>query len=403
MFSQPVLLWGGFTLFILTMLVVDLGVFHRKPHRVEMNEAIYWVVFCIILALIFNLGIILFYKQDPQAGLKFFTGFLVEKSLSIDNIFVFILIFEYFRVPQVYQHKVLFWGIIGAIILRAFFIIGGLAILKHLHWSIYIFGGFLLFTGISMLIKKKNTYNLEKNWFILFFKRFFPMTNQYEGNKFFIRKNNQLLATPLFFALIAIESTDIIFAVDSIPAIFAITSDPFLVYTSNIFALLGLRALYFAISGFLNRFYFLHYGFASIIIILAIKMLISDIYQIPILLSLALIIFILFLSIIISLLRPRKADVKVLFERIEHLGLVSFRRLLMLENIIDLNNLKVCNSMQSRNQTKVIRLDASWEENKRLIMQTHFTRYPLMGHKENQIIGIISIQSLLFLKNKKII
>ncbi len=306
MLSKQLLLWGGFILFILALLALDLGIFQRKSHRIGMKESLFWVGFWITLALIFNLGIILFYPQGSQAGLKFFTSFIVEKSLSIDNIFVFILIFEYFHVPRVYQHKVLFWGIIGAIILRAFFIIGGLAILNHLHWSIYVFGGFLLLTGIGMLIKKKKSYNLEKNWLISLFKQFFPITPQYQGNNFFIRKNKQFFATQLFLALLAIESTDIIFAVDSIPAIFAITSDPFIIYTSNIFALLGLRALYFAISGFMNRFYFLHYGFASIIIILAIKMLISDIYQIPILLSLALIIFILSLCIMISLFRPRK-------------------------------------------------------------------------------------------------
>jgi tellurite resistance protein TerC len=201
---------------------------------------------------------------------------------------------------------------------------------------------------------------------------------------------------------LAIESADIIFAIDSIPAIFAITSDPFIVYTSNIFALLGLRALYFAISGFMNRFYFLHYGFASIIIILAIKMLLSDIYHIPILLSLATIIFILFVCIIISLLRPRKTDLKFFFERIEHLGLVSFRRLLMLENIVDLSHLNVSNAMQSRSETKVIRLNTPWSENKKIITQTHFSRYPLVGQNENQITGILHIQNLLFLTDKEI-
>lgn len=306
MLREPIFLWGGFTLFILAMLALDLGIFQRRPHRIGVTESLLWMSFWITLALIFNLGIILFYQQDPQAGYTFFAGFIVEKSLSIDNIFVFTLIFEYFRVPRIYQHKVLFWGIIGAIILRAFFIIGGLTILNHLHWSLYIFGVFLFLTGISMLFKKKKTYHLEKNWLISFFKRFFPITTHYEGNHFFIRKNKLILATPLFLALLAIESADIIFAVDSIPAIFAITSDPFIVYTSNIFALLGLRALYFAISGFMNRFYLLHYGFAVILIFLSIKMLLSDIYQVPILLSLTLIIFTLFICIITSLLRSRK-------------------------------------------------------------------------------------------------
>jgi tellurite resistance protein TerC len=240
-----------------------------------------WFGFWTGLALLFNLGILLFHERGGQAGLEFFTGFLVEKSLSIDNVFVFILIFGYFNVPKTYQHKVLFWGIVGAIVLRAGFILGGLALMERFHWTLYVFGTFLLVTGVMMMRKKEAVYDPEKNWVIRSFRRFFPVTDRYEGNRFFTRKDGRLWATPLFIVLLAVESSDIIFAVDSIPAIFAITSDPFIVYTSNIFAMLGLRALYFAVSGFMQMFHFLHYGFASIIIILGVKMLLSDVYKLP--------------------------------------------------------------------------------------------------------------------------
>lgn len=400
--SEKMILWGGFTLFILSMLALDLGVFQRKPHIIKMKEALVWFGFWIILALIFNLGIVFLHERGTEAGLEFLTGFLVEKSLSVDNIFVFILIFNYFRVPAIYQHKVLFWGIVGAIIMRAIFILAGLTILKQFHWGIYIFGGVLLVTGITMMMKKKKNFDPKKNLLIRFFCRIFPLTKQYQGNKFFTRKDGRLFATPLFMVLLAIESSDIIFAVDSIPAIFAITSDPFIVYTSNIFAMLGLRSLYFAIAGFMNTFYFLHYGFASIIIILAVKMLLSDIYNFPIDFSLAIIIFILLVCIIVSLLWPRKADLKMLFERLENLKLISFRRLLMFENIIDLGDIKVRDSMQPRNKIATIQVDIPWEENKLLINETRFSRYPLIEHEEKNPIGIIHIKDLLFLNDHEV-
>lgn len=384
------------------MLALDLGVFQRKPHVIKVKEALGWFGFWIGLALLFNIGLIFFHERGKQAGLEFFTGFLIEKSLSIDNIFVFILIFSYFRVPPIYQHKVLFWGIIGAIIMRAFFIIAGLAILTRFHWTTYVFGSFLLITGISMLIKKNNDFNPMNSWLIKLFKRIMTVSNRYERNNFFISKNGKLIATPLFIVLLAVESSDIIFAVDSIPAIFAITSDPFIVYTSNIFALLGLRSLYFAVSGFLSTFYFLHYGFASIIIILAIKMLLSSVYKLPIMVALTLIIVILLLCIIISLLWPRKVDLKLLFERIEKLKLISFRRLLMFENIIDLGDLNVRDAMQSRDKITVLRLDEPWEENKRVITKTKFSRYPLVEQENGEPIGIIHVKNLLFKDEKQL-
>lgn len=400
--GQQTMLWIGFTLFILMMLALDLGVFQRKPHVIKMKEALSWFGFWTGLAILFNIGIILFHERGRQAGLEFFTGYLVEKSLSIDNIFVFILIFSHFRVPPVYQHNVLFWGIVGAIILRAFFIIVGLSILTHFHWSIYLFGSFLLITGITMMVKKNTGHHPKNSWLISLFKRMMPVTDRYDRNRFFTRKNGKLIATPLFIVLLAVESSDIIFAVDSIPAIFAITSDPFIVYTSNIFALLGLRSLYFVVSSFMGTFYFLHYGFASIIIILAIKMLLSDVYKLPIMVSLTLIIVILLVCVIISLLWPRKADLKLLFERLEKLKLISFRRLLMLENIIDLGDLKVSDAMQPRDKISVLRLDVPWDENKQLINETKFSRYPLVGEKNCDPIGLIHVKHLLFIPDKQL-
>lgn len=399
--NQKTMLWVGFTLFILMMLALDLGVFQRKPHVIKMKEALAWFGFWMGLALLFNIGIIFLHERGRQAGLEFLTGYLVEKSLSIDNIFIFILIFSHFRVPPVYQHKVLFWGIVGAIVMRAFFIIVGLAILTRLHWSIYLFGTFLLITGISMIVKKKGDYQPKNSWLIKLFKRIMPVSDRYDGNRFFTKIDVKWFVTPLFIVLLAVESSDIIFAVDSIPAIFAITSDHFIVYTSNIFALLGLRSLYFAVAGFMSTFYFLHYGFASIIIILAIKMLLSDIYKLPIMLALALILVILLVCVIVSLLLPRKADLKQLFERIEKLKLISFRRLLILENVIDLGDLKVSDAMQPRNKISVLRLDLPWEENKQIINETKFSRYPLVEKEDGDPVGLIHVKNLLFIDERK--
>lgn len=394
MLYENIALWGGFTLFIIAMLALDLGLFQRRPHVISMKEALGWFAFWVGLALLFNIGIVLFHERGSQAGLEFFAGFLVEKSLSIDNIFVFILLFSYFRVPPAYQHKVLFWGIVGAIILRVAFIIGGLSLMARFHWTIYVFGTFLVATGIGMMRKKETAYDPQKNWVLRAFRRLFPVTDRYEGNRFFIRKSGRLLATPLFIILLAIESSDIIFAVDSIPAIFAITPDPFIVYTSNIFAMLGLRALYFAVSGFMRMFHFLHYGFASIILILGIKMLLSDFYELPVEVSLALIINILMVTVIVSLLRPRSADLKLMFGRTERLGLIPFRRLLLIENIIDLGDLKVRDAMCRECDLQVIRLDRPWEENLQRIRATRFSRYPLVEGNGPRPIGVIHVKSL---------
>jgi tellurite resistance protein TerC len=389
-------LWGGFTIFILAMLALDLGVFQRRPHVISIKEAMAWFGFWTGLAMLFNLGILLFHERGAEAGLEFFTGFLVEKSLSVDNVFVFILIFSYFHVPPSFQHKVLFWGIVGAIVLRAGFIIGGLALMERFHWAIYVFGTFLLVTGFTMMRRKQTNYDPSKNWVIRTFRRFVPVSDLYDGNRFFTRKEGRLAATPLFVVLIAVESSDIVFAVDSIPAIFAITSDPFIVYTSNIFAMLGLRALYFAVAGFMQMFHMLHYGFAMIIIILGGKMLLSDVYHLPVGVSLALIVLILLICVIVSLLRPRRADLKMLFERTERLGLIPFRRLLLIENIIDMGDLKVRDAMRHRGGVHLLQLDLPWTENLQRISQTHFSRYPLVEHETAKPIGVVHVKNLPF-------
>ena len=391
----------GFTVLILLVLALDLGVFNRRPHLISMKEALLWFGVWTGLALVFNLGILLFHERGGEAAIEFFTGFLVEKSLSIDNIFVFLLIFNFFHVPQVYQHKVLFWGIIGALVLRASFILGGLALLERFHWAIYLFGGFLILTGISMVRKKDTPKNPDRNWVVRLFRRFFPVSEHYDSNRFFTVEPSssggsiRRAATPLFVVLLALESSDIVFAVDSIPAIFAITEDPFIVYTSNIFAMLGLRSLYFAVSGFMRMFHFLHYGFASIILILGSKMVLSDIYQLPISLSLTLIVVILLICVIISLLWPRKDDLKLLFERPEKLGLLPFRRLLLIENIIDLGDIRVKDSMRYRSGVRSIRMDLPWQENAQTILESRFSRYPLQENAESMPSAVLHVKELL--------
>ena len=387
-------LWGGFTLFILAMLALDLGVMQRRPHVIGMKEALTWFGVWTGLALLFNVGIMLLHPRGQEAGLEFLTGFLVEKSLSIDNVFVFILIFRYFHVPPTYQHKVLFWGIVGAIVLRVAFIVGGLALMERFHWTIYVFGTFLVATGVGMMRKREVKYDPDRNWVIRNFRRFFPVASRYERDRFFVHKDGRRWATPLFITLLAIESSDIIFAADSIPAIFAITPDAFIVYTSNIFAMLGLRALYFAVAGFMQMFHALHYGFASIILILGVKMLLSDLFKVPIAVSLVLIVFILLVCIIVSLLRPRRADLKMLFERTERLGLIPFRRLLLIENIIDAGNLKVRDAMRARSGVRMIQLDHPWPENLQMIRETRLSRYPVVDRQSAKPVGLIHVKDL---------
>lgn len=297
------LLWIGFSSFVLLMLALDLGVFHRKAHSVSMREAAIWSAVWIGLALIFNAGIWIWFGQQP--ALEFLTGYVVEKSLSIDNLFVFLLIFGYFAVPAAYQHRVLFWGIIGALVMRAIFIAAGAVLLERFHWMIYFFGGLLVVTGIRMLWSGREM-DPESNPAVKLFRRFVPITPGYSGKNFFVRQNGKWLATPLLVVLVSVEASDLLFAVDSIPAIFAITRDPFLVFTSNIFALLGLRSLYFLLAGVMARFAYLKYGLAILLVFVGAKMLLADIYKVPIMVSLSVIAALLGGTMLFSFLKARK-------------------------------------------------------------------------------------------------
>jgi len=299
--------WVGFNLFILAMLALDLGLFHRKAHEVRVKEALAGSAVWIALALVFNA--IVYFWRGPQAGLEFLTGYLIEYSLSVDNIFVFLIIFSYFQVPAKHQHKVLFWGILGALCMRAAFIMVGIALIHRFHWMIYVFGAFLVLTGIKMAVEKDKEVHPEKNPVLRLFKRFMPVADHYDEGRFFTRKNGIRMATPLFVVLLIVETTDVIFAVDSIPAILAVTHDPFIVYTSNAFAILGLRSLYFALSGIMKLFHHLRYGLAIILGFVGAKMILSDIYKIPIVTSLCVIAGVLVLSVVASLLWPKKETV----------------------------------------------------------------------------------------------
>lgn len=306
-------LWVGFNVFVLAMLALDLGVFHRDAHEVSVKEALGWSVVWIGLAAVFNVLLYFFWdKMSPassytnaEAALAFLTGYLIEKSLSVDNIFVFVLVFTYFSVPAKYQHRVLFWGVLGALIMRGVMIALGAALIKEFHWVIYIFGAFLVFTGIKMAFHRNEEIHPEKNPLIRLFRRLMPVTEQYEGDKFFVRKAGVLMATPLFLVLLMVETTDLIFAVDSIPAIFAVTQDAFLVYTANVFAILGLRSLYFVLSGMVHKFHYLKLGLSVVLTFVGVKMLLIDTaFKIPTAISLLVVAGVIAISIVASLLRP---------------------------------------------------------------------------------------------------
>jgi tellurite resistance protein TerC len=322
MFVDSLWLWVGFIAFVLGMLALDLGVFHRRAHEVSIREATIWSVVWISLALVFNVLLYLFWPQiapnsqysASEAGLAFLTGYLIEKSLSVDNIFVFVLIFSYFAVPAKYQHRVLFWGIIGALLMRGAMIGAGAALIKEFHWIIWLFGGFLIFTGIRMAFHKNEEIHPENNPLIRLFRRIMPVTDSYIGQKFFVRQAGKLMATPLFLVLLMVESTDLIFAVDSIPAIFAVTQDPFIVFTSNVFAILGLRSLYFLLAGVVDKFYYLKLGLSVVLTFVGVKMLLPDAslwltgvsYKIPTAWSLAVVGSILAVAVLASWLRARR-------------------------------------------------------------------------------------------------
>lgn len=299
-------LWIGFNVFVLAMLTLDLGVFHRHAHKVGLREAGIWSLVWICLALVFNAGI--YYLRGPEPALEFFTGYLIEKALSVDNIFVFVLVFSYFRVPSEYQHRVLFWGVLGALLMRGAMIAAGAFLIATFHWILYVFGAFLVITAIRMATQKEQNLEPEANPVIRLVRRFTPVTDEYHGQKFFVKQNGRSLATPLFIVLVMVETTDLIFAVDSIPAIFAVTQDTFIVYTSNVFAILGLRALYFLLADVITKFHFLKLGLSVVLGWVGLKMLLADIYKIPLPLSLGVIALVLAGSVAASLLFPKPGE-----------------------------------------------------------------------------------------------
>ncbi|GAB2793475.1 tellurite resistance protein TerC [Hymenobacter luteus] len=299
------LFWVGFNAFVLALLLLDLLVFNRKAHVVRMREALGWSAFWILLSLGFNY--LVYRWMGQQAALEFLTGYLIEKSLSVDNLFVFLLIFSYFKVPQQYQHKILFWGIIGALVLRAVFILAGAALLAKFHFLLYVLGAFLVYTGVKMATSGgEPEIDPDNNPVVKFLSRHLPITNRLHEGKFFVRQNGTLFATPLLVVLVMVETTDVVFAADSIPAILAISRDTFIVYTSNVFALLGLRALYFALEGLMRLFHYLHYGLSLILVFIGGKLLVADIAHIPMGISLGVVGLILGGSIGLSLLFPKR-------------------------------------------------------------------------------------------------
>ncbi|MCG3147909.1 MAG: putative membrane-bound redox modulator Alx [Verrucomicrobiae bacterium] len=299
--------WIFFNAFVLIMLALDLGVFHRKSHTVRIKEALAWSAVWIALALAYNVGI--YYWMDHQKALEFLTGYLIEKSLSVDNLFVFLLLFRYFRVPGDLQHTVLFWGIIGALIMRAIFIAAGVTLITQFEWIIYVFGAILVYSGIKMAFQHEAEVHPERNPVLKLFRKCMPVTTEYVGKKFVILRDGRRFATPLLVVLIVVETTDLIFAVDSIPAVLAISRDPFIVYTSNVFAILGLRALYFALAGVMNVFHLLHYGLSLILVFVGTKMILSAWHiKIPIGIALGVVAGVLVLSVIASLIWPAKTN-----------------------------------------------------------------------------------------------
>jgi tellurite resistance protein TerC len=300
------LLWTIFSVFVLGMLALDLGVFSRKPHEVRFKEALAWSIVWVVLSLLFNGWIYL--KFGSQKALEFLTGYVIEKALSVDNIFVFVVLFAAFAVPKIYEHRVLFWGVIGAIVMRAIFIGLGAALISRFHWIMYVFGAILIVTGIRLMIQSEHEPHPERNPMFRFARKLIPAVPEYHGKKFFVKLDGRWFATPLFLVLVAIEATDVVFAVDSIPAIFAITEDPFLVYTSNIFAILGLRAMYFLLAGIIDRFHLLKLGLAIVLLFVGVKMVIAEWYKVPIGVSLGVIFLVLAGSVAASLIWPKRVS-----------------------------------------------------------------------------------------------
>ncbi len=318
-------LWSGFIVFIIALLALDLGVLHRKAHVIKTKEAFIWTAFWILLALLFNILIYYMYENHwfgigesigneldgKEAGLKFFTGYLLEKSLSLDNIFVIAMIFTYFKVPSVYQHRVLFWGILGAIILRGIMIALGVTLIERFTWMIYVFGILLILTAVKLLISRHDNIEPKKNPLVKLAKRLFPVSDTYKEEHFFTKLNDQTAITPLFLVLIVVESSDVLFAIDSIPAILAITTDSFIVFTSNIFAILGLRSLYFALAAVIEKFRYLKMSLVYILAYVGVKMILSHHYPISIIVSLSIIIGILLVGILASIVASNRDTAKL--------------------------------------------------------------------------------------------
>ena len=291
--------WGGFVAFIVAMLLLDLLVFHRRAHVVSIREALAWTAVWIVLAVAFGMGVWLW--QGEEKGLEYLTGYVIEKSLSVDNLFVFLLIFSYFSVPKRDEHKVLFWGILGALVFRAVFIFLGVALIERFHWVLFIFGGVLVFTAVRMVVVREREVHPERNPVLRLFRKFVRITPDYSEDKFLVRRNGSWFATPLLVVLLVMETTDIIFAVDSVPAIFAITVDPFIIFTSNAFAILGLRALYFALENALQRLRYLHYGLAAVLAFVGAKIFVSDFYKVPVQYALGVVGLVLLITTVASL------------------------------------------------------------------------------------------------------
>jgi len=298
-----ILFWILFNVFVVAMLVLDLGVFHRRAHTVKFREALLWSMVWIALAAMFAVVVYFWHGRTPT--LEFVTGYVIELSLSVDNLFVFLLIFRFFQVPPAHQHKVLFWGILGALVMRAVFIVAGVGLIQRFHWIIYVFGAFLVYSGIKLFRQENAEIHPEKNPVLRLFRKWVPVTKDYEGNKFFVRRPG-LYATPLLVVLLVVETTDLLFAVDSIPAILAITRDAFIVYTSNVFAILGLRSMYFALAGMMEMFRYLHYGLSLVLMFVGAKMLLSHYYEIPTVVALGIVAGVLAVSVLASVIHPRR-------------------------------------------------------------------------------------------------
>src|SRR3990172_7750948 len=292
-------LWIVFAVVVVVMLALDLGVFHRRAHAIGFREALAWSAAWFALAIVFMAAVS--HWRGPDAGFAFLTGYLIEWSLSIDNILVFLMVFTYFRVPAAYQHKVLFWGIVGAVVMRGLMITAGVLLITKVHWVVYVFGAFLVVTGVRMAVQKEQEIHPERNPLLKLVRKALPMSKRYHGDRFLVRRMGRWFATPLFVVLVVVESTDLVFAVDSVPAVLAISTDPFIVYTSNVFAILGLRSLYFVVAGFMQMFAYLKYGLAAILVFVGIKMLAAEVVEIPVSLALGVVGLLLAISIVASL------------------------------------------------------------------------------------------------------